>query len=237
MLYDIVYVLKDATYNEEFIYSLRSVCKYFDYRRVYIYGTQPKNVKVDRYHHVIQSGWTKWDRVQNMLTAICQNKNITPYFWLFNDDFYVTEEPEKLYYYSNGDLYRIAEGLENKYGHDTEYSRMLKHEADMLKEKGYDTRAYNTHTPLLIHRETFIEAMAEFSGVRGFRSIYGNYAKKKYGLPLRIKTCKDNKIRNAIEPISHHMPFLSSSDKSFRENEELRQFLETEFNEKCKYEV
>ena len=98
MNYDVVYVLKDATYNEEFIYSLRSVCKYFDYRRVCIYGTQPKNVKVDCYHHIIQSGWTKWDRVQNMLTTICQNKNITPYFWLFNDDFYVMEEPEKLYY-------------------------------------------------------------------------------------------------------------------------------------------
>lgn len=236
MVYDIVYFLKDAQYNEEFIYSLRSVCKYFDYRRIYIYGTQPKGIHVDRYNHFIQSGWTKWDRVQKMVTAACQNKHITPYFWLFNDDFYVTRKPEKLYYYSNGDLYGLVEGLTKKYGHKTEYAKMLEHEADTLKDKGYETKAFNTHTPLLINREVFLECMREFNGIRGFRTPYVNYAKKKYGLPLRIKTVKDIKIRNSKESVSGHIPFLSSSDKSFKDNEELRNFLETNFNEKCKYE-
>lgn len=236
MAYDIVYLVKDSPENPELIYSLRSVVKNFEYRRVYIYGTQPKNIKVDRYHHVIQSGWTKWDRVQNMVTAVCMNKHITPYFWLFNDDFYVTRPVTEHFYYSNGDMFKLADGLKKKYGKETEYSAMLRHEAEVLKNKGYETRAFNTHTPLLINRKAFLEAMQTFN-VRGFRSPYVNYAKKHYGLPLKIKVVKDIKIRNATETVKDSIPYLSSSDTSFRNNEKLKQFLETNFNEKCKYEV
>ena len=35
---DIVYILKNGEISDEIIYSIRSVCKNFPYRKIWIYG-------------------------------------------------------------------------------------------------------------------------------------------------------------------------------------------------------
>lgn len=236
MDYDVVYFVKDCEENPELIYSLRSVCKNFPYRRVYIYGTQPKNIQVDKYYHVYQMGWTKWDKVQSMLEMACLNNHMTDYIWIFNDDFYVIKPVTDYAYYSNGRIINICKRLEKKFGHKTSYSTMLEYQYQALKKHKYPTNSYTTHTPFLIKREYLLECMRLFTGVRGYRNLYGNYVDKKYGLPYPVIVDKDIKVRSSSETIESDWPFLSSSDLSFRTNKKLNDFLTTEFNEKCKYE-
>lgn len=236
MDYDVVYFVKDCTENPELTYSLRSVCKNFPYRRVYIYGTQPKDIQVDKYYHVNQMGWTKWDKVQSMLEMACLNNHMTDYIWVFNDDFYVTKPVTEYAYYSNGRIINMCKSLEKKYGHKTSYSTMLEYQYQTLKKHKYPTNSYTTHTPLLIKREYLIECMRVFSGVRGYRNLYVNYVDKKYGLPYPVLVDKDIKVRGSKEEIESDWPFLSSSDTSFMTNKNLHDFLTSNFNEKCKYE-
>lgn len=234
--YDIVYFVKDCDENPELIYSLRSVCKNFPYRRVYIYGTQPKNIQVDKYYHVYQTGWTKWDKVQQMLATACLNNHMTDYIWIFNDDFYVTKPVTEYAYYSNGRIREMCKSLEKKYGHKTSYSTMLEYQYEALKSRKYPTLSYTTHTPFLIKREYMLECMRIFSEVRGYRNLYGNFIDRWSLRYYPVLTGKDIKIRNAKEIIKSDWPYLSSSDQSFNNNEALHNFLTTTFNEKCKYE-
>lgn len=234
--YDVVYFVKDNNENEELVYSIRSVVKNFPYRRIVIYGTQPKNLQVDKYYHVVQGGWTKWDRVQKMVTNACLNNNLTDYIWLFNDDFYVTRPVTEFCYYTNGKLSTIINNFVKRFGHETEYVKMLKYMTCVLKKNGLTTDSFATHTPMLINRKHFLECMDKMPGVRGFRSLYGNYEQCTYKLPYPLVKEKDIKVRDEKEEIQTTIPFLSSSDLSFQTNKKLNEFLTTEFNEKCKYE-
>lgn len=234
--YDVVYFVKDSTENEELVYSIRSVVKNFPYRRIVIYGTQPKNLQVDKYYHVVQGGWTKWDRVQKMVTKACLNNNLTEYIWLFNDDFYVTRPVTEYCYYTNGKLSTIINNFVKRFGYETAYVRMLKYMTGVLKKNGLTTDSFATHTPMLINRKHFLECMEKMAGVRGFRSLYGNYEQCTYKLPYPLVKEKDTKVRDEKEEIRTTIPFLSSSDKTFETNEKMRRFLFETFKDKTKYE-
>ena len=236
MDYDVVYFVKDSDVNEELTYSLRSVEKNFPFRKLYVYGGLPKNLYVKHHINIEQRGWTKWDKVAKMIEIACMNDHISEWFWLFNDDFYVMRPPIYDYYYSNGDINKLADGLEKKYGYATSYCKMLRHSAKILKEKGYPTISFATHTPILINRDHALKCMREFEGIRGFRSLYGNYELKNGNLPFPVETGKDVKIRNAKEAIDTPYPFLSSSDLSFQENEQFRKLIMETFPDKSRYE-
>ena len=115
---DILYLVKNGTENEELRYSLRTIEKNFPYGRVWIYGGCPEYIKPDKHVYIYQDviGATKWERTTAMLKLACENKDITDDFWLFNDDFFVTQ-PITLEVMPNiysGDLYkRIVEIEEN----------------------------------------------------------------------------------------------------------------------------
>lgn len=234
--YDVVYFVKDSAENEELTYSIRSVVKNFPYHRIVIYGTQPKNLQVDKYYHIVQGGWTKWDRVQKMVIKACMNNNLTENIWLFNDDFYVIQPIADYCYYTNGKLSIIIKNFVKRFGYETAYVRMLKHVTGVLKKNGLTTDSFATHTPMLINRKHFLECIEKYPGVRGFRSLYGNYEQSIYGLCYPLIKEKDVKIRNESETILTKTPYLSSSDKSFETNEKMRKFLINTFKDKTKYE-
>ena len=51
---DIVYIVKNTEYNGELRYSLRSVCKNFPHRNIWIVGNLPKGIKCDYFQPVKQ---------------------------------------------------------------------------------------------------------------------------------------------------------------------------------------
>lgn len=101
---DIVYVVKDAAYNDELKWSLRSVEKNFPHKRVWFYGGKVVGLHPDKQVVVKQEGSRKYDRVRNMLKMIAENDEITEDFVLFNDDFFVMDKVESLPYLSDMNL-------------------------------------------------------------------------------------------------------------------------------------
>ena len=96
-LHDIVYLLKnDYEDTEELKYSLRSVCKNWDYRKVVFVGGTCPGVQPDLYIPDNQEGATKWQRSMHSLQLALECEELTEDIWLFNDDFFIMERPEIL---------------------------------------------------------------------------------------------------------------------------------------------
>ena len=135
---DIVYILRMGK-NEELRYSLRSVEKNFQYRKIWFYGGKPQDIQPDNFERVFQEGETKWQKVRNTLVLICQNDNITEDFWLFNDDFFIMEKVENPVNYYDGTLADRIKQIESAiFGQQSEYSKRLRHLLETLQNAGID---------------------------------------------------------------------------------------------------
>lgn len=227
---DIVYILKNGENSEEIIYSIRSVCKNFPYRKIWIYGGRPENIMPDCMVELSQKGNNKWEKVNNTLKAICENDDITPDFWLFNDDFFVMKKIRKVDYMIGGTLWAKAQKIGRKFGgRDSAYSTQLKDTARILRDKGYDRLDYALHVPMLINRKKALETLKEFKGCPMFRSLYGNH--HKVGGVL----VNDVKISSELEVPTGEEVFISTDDNSFN-NGKVGEYIRSAFPDKCKYE-
>ena len=227
---DIVYILKNGDNSEEIIYSIRSVCKNFPYRKIWIYGGKPQNITPDCMVELTQTGNNKWEKVNNTLKAICKNDDITPDFWLFNDDFFVMKKVKKVDYMIGGTLWAKAQKIGRKFGgRDSKYSEQLKDTARILRDKGYDRLDYALHVPMLINRKKALETLKEFKGCPMFRSLYGNH--HKVGGVITT----DVKFANEIEMPTGEETFISTDDNSFK-NGKVGEYIRNAFPDKCKYE-
>ena len=231
MNHDIVYILKNGYDSEEIRYSLRSVCANFPYRKVWFYGGQPKNITPDRMIAIKQAGDTKWDKVRNTLRAICSNDDITPSFWLFNDDFFIMEPVEDLQPMVGGSIpARVQRIMADRDGKESLYSIQLKATARTLKAGGYDRLDYALHVPMLIDRKKGLKTLKEFSSCPMFRSLYGNHHKIGGIITDDVKiTALD------IRPTGREI-LLSTNDESFRKGM-VGEYIRASFPDKCKYEL
>ena len=227
---DIVYILKNGEISDEIIYSIRSVCKNFPYRKIWIYGGKPKNITPDFMVELSQTGVNKWEKVNNTLKAICENDEITPDFWLFNDDFFVMKKVRKVDYMIGGTLWAKAQKIGRKFGgRDSAYSTQLKDTARILRDKGYDRLDYALHVPMLINRKKALETLKEFTGYPMFRSLYGNHHN------VGGVFTDDVKIVSEIEVPTGDEVFISTDDNSFN-NGKVGEYIRNAFPEKSKYE-
>ena len=228
---DIVYILKNDCKPDELIYSLRSVCKNFPYRKVWFYGGQPKGLKPDKAVEFAQDGLTKWDKVNNTIRAISLNDEITEDFWLFNDDFFVMQKVKKIDPMVGGTLWARAQKIERMYGgRDSKYSARLKDTARILRDNGYDRLDYALHVPMLINREKALKTIDKFMGQPMFRSLYGNHHS------IGGVITDDVKIQDEITMPTGNEIFLSTDDASF-ERGKVGEYIRNAFPDKCKYEI
>ena len=230
MKHDIVYILQNDYKKEEIIYSIRSVCANFPYRKIWIYGGRPAGIEPDFMVEYTQLGKNKWERVNNTLKAVCENDQITEDFWLFNDDFFVLKKVKKLEPMCGGTLWARAQKVAARIGgRETKYSEQIKNTARVLRDRGYDRLDYALHVPMLINRRLALLTLDEFTGYPMFRSLYGNH--HKIGGVL----AEDVKIQNAVDLPKADAVFLSTDDNSF-ENGAVGEYIRKAFPEKCKYE-
>ena len=229
MKHDIVYILKEDIKADELKYSLRSVCKNFEYNTIWFYGGCPDGIVPDHWVPFKQIGFTKYEKTRSMFDAIFRNEEITPDFYLFNDDFYILQPYNQDTPICNGTIQHLISQIEKRHGKVTAYTRMLRNTIDALQLKGLDTISYATHTPLLVNREKALEVIYTFDTSRSFRCCYGNYC--KIGGILK----PDCKIFSNTRTPDPSMKLLSTSDASFREGE-VGKFIQSTFTEPCKYE-
>lgn len=229
--HDIVYILKNNYVSDELKYSLRSVCKNFPYRKIWFYGGKPDRIQPDEMVEVVQTGSDKWQKVNNTLRQICQNDDITPDFWLFNDDFFVMKKLDDLQPMVGGTLWARAQKIASKHnGNDSKYSKQLRDTARILRDAGCDRLDYALHVPMLINREKGLKTLVTFPNSPMFRSLYGNH--HKIGGVLT----EDVKIQDLVEVPKGNETFLSTNDDSFK-NGRVGAFVRTAFPDPCKYEL
>lgn len=222
---DIVYFVKESPKNEELRYSLRSLVN-FPHRKVIFYGGCPDGLKPDVHIKVVQDKEDKWANVNMMLRMACSNSDITPNFWLFNDDFFVMTKIDKPTNYYRGDLYKRIVQLEDKHNGFTPYSKLLRDCAIELENLGLETKDYSLHIPMQFNRDKAKE-LFNMSDFKGFRSLYGNYTN------LANKQISDCKIVS-LNKTWNGSCYLSTDEKSFEGV--VGQQIKDTFPNRCKYE-
>lgn len=215
---DVVYFLKNSLNNEELRYSLRSL-KNFPHKTVWMYGGQPPQwVKGVRWVPFANNCVTKWENTRTMLEMVCENKEISEDFVLFNDDFYVLEPIQDLQYHYDRTL--GARALEtvspktrtmSKYGH-----RLLQTQME-LADHDKPTLNFELHCPIIYNRKKMAKCLKKYPHSVMPRSLYCN----EYGV-FAIEN-GDYKIEDLQRKIERGSSFASTCDRSFRSGEVGRQ--------------
>lgn len=230
MKHDIVYILENGYKKDEIIYSVRSVCQNFPYRKIWFYGGRPENIYADCMVEITQRGNNKWEKVNYTLKQICENDDITPNFWLFNDDFFVMQKVKNVEPMIGGTLWAKAQKIASRFGgNDSQYSAQIKNTARVLRDRGYDRLDYALHVPMLINRKKALKTLNTFQNCPMFRSLYGN--QHKIGGVL----VDDVKIQTTYEAPKGNETFISTNDNSWK-NGVVGEYIRNAFAEKCRYE-
>jgi len=228
---DIVYILKEDVTAEELKYSIRSVCKNFKFRKLWIYGGKPEGIEPDEYVKFRQKGNMPWEKVISTIYEVSKNKDITEDFWLFNDDFYIMQPVEDMPNFYDRTLHRRIQAIEkNRMGSRSLYTLQLRRTREALQSEGYKTFNYEVHMPMLINRRKAKALIEKYPKMTMFRSTYGNVYN------IGGEQHKDVKIaRTDLEP-SEACDFLSTADGDLSESA-VGRFIMERFPEPCRYEV
>ena len=228
---DIVYMVKDAVYNDELRYSLRSVSKNFPHKQVWFVGGKPMYAHPDKQIIVNQKGDTKWDKVRAMLEMVAKENRITEDFVLFNDDFFVLRPVENLPAYAYGTLEELCHRIERKNGgRPTKYTLNIKRTIDALKENNLTTLNFELHLPIILNRKKLMDVIRQFPNTKGTRSLYGNTY-----LSSSIEPLKDVKVYDADSLPTKEQTFVSTDDHSFACGK-VGELIKSFFPEKSRFE-
>ena len=226
---DIIYFVKDGVRNEELRYSLRSVDANMPHKRVWIFGGCPTNIVPDVRVRVAQTGKTKWDRVRNMYKIVCENKEITDNFIMFNDDFFVmqpTDHITPLHRCTLDEHIRILEPSK-----PSPYSRLLRGCKEAIKN---DTPlSYELHTPFIFNKKLLMDVLNTFSDQHCISTIYGNlyYAKQS-------EEHRDVKIFNTHPDFDYkNSRFLSTDDSVVNINNDIWRWFWKTLDKKSRFEI
>jgi hypothetical protein len=224
---DIVYFIKNTPHNEEFRYSLRSVCQNMPFNRVWVFGGCPQNIVPDVRVRVEQTGRTKWDKVRNMYKMVCENKEITDDFIMFNDDFYVMQPTDRLVPLYRCSLSEHISILEHK--RPSEYSGLLRRCQDTL---GGEPLSYELHTPFIFNKEKLLRLLEDYPDAHCMRTMYGNLYK------IGGEQSNDVKIFDIHPQFAYQESrFLSTDDSVVNVNNDIWRWLWKTLEKKCKYEI
>lgn len=224
---DIVYFIKDGIHNEEFRYSLRSVCKNMPYARVWVFGGCPKNIVPDVRIRVEQEGKTKWDRVHSMFKLACENKELSDNFILFNDDFFVMKPVEKIEPIHRGLLEDHVKVLGKG-----PYATMLSGIDKELKNRGETSYSYELHTPFVFNKKKLLKLLNDNPNLRCTRTMYGNLYK------IGGERASDVKIFSSKPAFDYKdTDFLSTDDSVIKPNNDAWRYIMKQFVMPCKYEI
>lgn len=228
--FDVVYLVKNALFNDELKYSLRSVVENFEYNKVWFYGGRPLGLVPDEYIRCSQGENSKWANTTKMLFKVCRNEDITEDFWLFNDDFFIMKPFTLEHNVTNGTLEdRIKEIEGARGGNGSRYTANLKIAKQLLEEKGLPTKNYAVHIPMLVNRRKALEALTMFPECPMFRSLYGNYVDEPTIERLDVKK------RFITDEISEEEDLVSTEDKTFQIGQ-AGQFIRDRFRSSSRYE-
>lgn len=227
MRYDIVYILKKDVQADELRYSLRSVEQNFPFGKIWFFCGKPAGIEPDGYVPFEQTGRTKWQKATSTFRAICECKEVSENFWLFNDDFFVLRKTDAPPYMMRGTLAERVKDLRSRHAVSGYASRLDEARAE-LEAKGYTSYDYALHVPMLINKAKALEVLNEFRSPM-FRSLYGNYCN------VGGEIAADVKIYELEGIPGQDWTFLSTCEASF-ESGEVGSYIKERFQEPSRWE-
>lgn len=228
--HDIVYIVRDGA-NEELRYSLRSVEKNFRFRRVIIYGGKPDDIHPDKYVHVNQHGATRYEMTRNVIRQACDDNDITPDFWLFNDDFFIMRPLHSYKTENGGLLWDHIDRIERGYG-ITEYTKQLRHLLYTLERQNRFKcpKDYDLHKPMLINRAKMAAVIDNYPDETAVRSLYGNV------WDIHGPQGEDCKFGSAAgDPKRKDIDIISTSDEAFKGGD-IGVYIRDQFPDRSRFE-
>lgn len=231
---DFVYILRtDPRFykNDDIKYSLRSLDKNFKVKgKVFIVGGRPNWINVNTVTHIYAEDKER-NKLVNAIHKIliaCKDRRISEDFILMNDDFLFLKETDDIKNYNIGTIEEMKRTHRTKGGY---YYKAICDTLEILQSKNMSTISYETHYPIIINKNNFIEIIKETGKIAYlFRSFYGNrYIKES-------KKIKDFKVFN------HHQffkgkerEFMSLSDE-IEKYPSMKEWYSNIFKDKSKYE-
>jgi hypothetical protein len=211
---DVLFYVRAGESNDELRFSLRSL-RHLPHGRVWIAGHAPSWISDEV--GVIpreQNERDKHTRAKWNLLAGLEAPGLSPSVYLFNDDFYVMAPVLDVPIVHLG---LISQVLATRYqGVNSRYVMGMRSTRRRLIALGLgEPLCYETHTPMLVVRARLAALMREpwYAPLIQERSMYGNLE------ALGGREVADTKVYGAPVPDplwNERMPFLSSSDSTFR---------------------
>lgn len=228
---DLVYICK-AGENEELRYSIRSAVKNLPHDKIWVVGGKP-DWYTGNYIEVPQSK-TKYTNAKSNLKAICGSKEISDFFILMNDDFYIINKVDSVPYMYSGTLDNKIKQREDIFNGNS-YITLLWQTLRSLSRKTEDVVLdYELHVPMVMEK-TKLSKVIKLSGL--WRSLYGNLFDVG-GIKIRdvkVYNEKDKLYGGSYNIDDLKYDYLSSNDDSFEEVKRL--VLDKRFRSKSIYEV
>ena len=229
---DIVYFVKDCFINEELRFSLRSVAENLPHRKVWFFGGCPRGITPDIRVKFKQNGETKWDNVHNMYKEVCENKEVTENFIMFNDDFFIMKPTDHIDTMYRSSLISHCEVIEAKNRNKpTNYTQVLRECDRELDELGASRLSYELHVPFIFNKTKLLAMLERFPEQHCTRTLYGNIYE------VGGKQARDVKIFDIHPSFDYkNSRFLSTEDSIVSINNDIWRFIRSKFPKKSEFE-
>lgn len=174
---DILYPLGEGSIcdNLEIRYSLRSVQKYLKgYRNIYIIGVLPDFLKGVIHIPYDDISVDKETNIFRKILRACQERDLSDNFLFMNDDHFFVKSMDcyNFPYFYKGDILTSVQKLPNA----NKYKRNLQKTMTTLHSRGYSTKNFDTHTPIVYNKNRFIDTMNQYDwGTRVGYTIKSTY--------------------------------------------------------------
>lgn len=174
---DILYILGRGSKfkNNEIRFSLRSIQKHLsNYRNVYIVGECPDFLTDVIHIPMDDTQICKETNIYAKILRACQEPEISDNFIFFNDDHFLNIDFDAVNFpnFYKCDIEFTAKKVRNM------YRFAVRNTLAILKEKGYSTFNFDTHTPIIYNKHKFLEVMPGYDWTIRYgyiiKSLYGN---------------------------------------------------------------
>lgn len=237
---DIVYILGNESpwLNKEILYSLRSVEKNIrGYRKIFIVGHKPhflNDLVTEIPYEDIY--FNKARNIMHKVRRAAGDSRVSGNFMLLNDDYFIVEpiSAHSYPYYWKCDL---KESLQIN-AHNLNYHSHLKSTREALLSKGFNTKNFDTHYPIIYNKIKFRRVCAKYNWnvTAGYtmRSIYCNTLAIE---GQQREDCKINHphVTESWPRVNAARECFSIGDRSI--NTSLEKYLHRLFPNKSRYEL
>lgn len=234
---DIVIPLKEDDANEELRFVLRSIEANMPHRKIFFAGFMPSWAQNVELISVEQPAGVKYDKSAANTRAACLDPRVSDDFILFNDDFFVMKQVERIDPVHRGSLWEFLKIYRNLNSEYRAYYNGIIRAIEILKAHGLksELRSYELHIPMIFNKAKRLEVYEiQDQWPRNYAALHTNtiYGNMFVKAQVQRKDVKINSLTQAPDP---NLDFLSSGDTAWTAGR-IGSFIKESFPQPSKFE-